>query len=315
VIAASYEHCRETTRRCAGNFRYGIRLFPDDKRRAICALYAWSRAGDDLADADRPVDERIAALGQFRAHTESALADAAEAARLGAHWPAFADTCARFPIERSAIDDMLDGLEQDTRPVRFATWAELDLYCDRVAASVGRMCVSVWGPAAGVDPASMREPAVARGRAFQLINILRDTAEDHDAEPRRIYLPDEAFAEIGLRPEQLRDWSEPGRCRRLVEHVAARARQRLERSAALETLVHPGCVPGLVAMTRVYRGILTRIERTPAAVVGTRRVGLPAWSKTGIALRAAASRIAFGFAGGSASSTPAPTRPRPDGPR
>lgn len=296
-VRTAYEHCREIARRRAGNFYYGIRLFPAEKRRAICALYAWSRAGDDLADGGGTPAERSAAVASFARDTATALDDFDAALRLGAHWPAFAETCARFPIERSAIDAMLEGLEQDTRPVRIATWAELDQYCDRVASSVGRMCVSVWGPATGVDPASMREPAIMRGRAFQLVNILRDAAEDHDAEPSRVYLPTEAFEEAGITAEQLRNWSEPGRCRRLIEQAAARARNRFERSAALETLVHPSCVPGLVAMTRVYRGILTRIERAPVAIVGTRRVGLPAWSKTGIALRAAASRFATEMVG------------------
>ncbi|MEM7755402.1 MAG: phytoene/squalene synthase family protein [Planctomycetota bacterium] len=297
MIDQSYQHCRDVTRRRAGNFYAGIRLFPEDKRAAICALYAWSRAGDDLADAERPEDDRARSVAAFADQTRSTLDDPADAERLGAHWPAFVDTCARFPIERSAIDDMLAGLLQDTRPVALETWADLDQYCDRVASSVGRMCVSVWGPATGVDAGSMREPAIMRGRAFQLVNILRDVAEDHDAEPTRVYLPAEVFADAGITPEQLRAWAEPGRCRRLIEQVAARAQQRFDRSAGLETMVHPSCVPGLVAMTRVYRGILVRIEREPAAVVGTRRVSLPPWSKTGIALRAAASRIASGVVG------------------
>ncbi|MEM1185420.1 MAG: phytoene/squalene synthase family protein [Planctomycetota bacterium] len=295
-VEASYRHCREVTRERAGNFHYGIRLFPEPKRSAIYAMYAWSRVGDDLADSERDANERAAEVRRFGELTRSQL-DGGDVASGGEHWPAFIDACGRFPIERSAIDDMLDGLEQDTHPVRLERWADLDAYCDRVAASVGRMCVSIWGPAFGVDPASMREPAIMRGRAFQLVNILRDVAEDHDAEPRRVYLPTEAFEEVGLTPEQLRTWSEPGRCRRLVEQVAAAARHRFDRSAALETLVDPTCVPGLVAMTRVYRGILDRIERAPAAVVGTRRVGLPAWEKTGIALRAAASRVAAGMVG------------------
>ena len=298
ALAASFRACWDVTRARAGNFQYGIRLFPSAKRRAICSVYAWSRAGDDLADGDGSCETRLADLEGFRADTEAVLDDPERVWSMGGLWPAFGDTVTRYGIERSAITDMLDGLEQDTRPIELETWADLDKYCDRVASSVGRMCVSIWGPATGVDPASMREPAIMRGRAFQLVNILRDIAEDHDAQPRRVYLPAEVFGEIGLTPDVLRTWSDPGRCRRLVERVAAEARRRFERSAALETLVDPACVPGLVAMTRVYRGILSRIEREPAAVVGVRRVGLPTWSKTGIALRAAAGRVAVSVLSG-----------------
>lgn len=277
----------------AGNFAYGIRLFPAAKRDAICALYAWSRAGDDITDDPDPARDTRADLAAFRERT-LAMLDGAEPADTD-HWPAFLDTVHRYAIDREPITDMLDGLEQDLEPVRLKTWADLDQYCDRVASSVGRMCVTVWGPAPGVDPKSLTAPAIQRGRAFQLVNILRDIAEDYDATPSRVYIPDETLAELGLTPEALRTWSEPGRARRLVERVAARARERFDRSAALESMVDPACVPGLVAMTRVYRGILARIERAPASVVAPVRVGLPAWQKTGIALRAVAGRLTIGW--------------------
>jgi phytoene synthase len=291
ALSQSQALCRDITRARAGNFWHGIRLFPAHKRSAIFALYAWSRVGDDLADAESPAHERREALAEFRAHTEAVLADARAAATLGGVWPAFAHTLATYPIEHDAVRDMLDGLEQDTGVVELATWDELDTYCDRVASSVGRMCVSVWGPAPGVEPDRLRAPAIQRGRAFQLVNILRDVAEDYDAAPRRVYLPAEAFDAEGLTPRDLRGWTDPERCRRCIEATAARARGCFEASSELESLVEPACVPGLVAMTRIYRGILARIERDPAVIVGIRRVSLPAWQKVGIGLRAAAGRL------------------------
>lgn len=292
-LASSYEHCRRTMRDRAGNFAYGIRLFPAAKRDAICALYAWSRAGDDITDDPDPARDTRADLAAFRVKTLRILDGAATADT--DHWPAFLDTCRTYAIDREPITDMLDGLEQDLEPVKLRTWADLDRYCDRVASSVGRMCVTVWGPAPGVDPSSLTAPAIQRGRAFQLVNILRDIAEDYDATPSRVYIPEESLTDLALTPEALRAWSEPGLARRLVEYVASRARERFDRSAALESMVDPACVPGLVAMTSVYRGILARIERAPASVVAPVRVGLPAWQKTGIALRAVAGRLTTGW--------------------
>lgn len=293
TLAASYEHCRRIMRDRAGNFACGIRLFPAAKRDAICALYAWSRAGDDITDDPDPSRDTRSDLDAFREMTLRILDGAANDGT--DHWPAFLDTCRAYRIDREPIIDMLDGLEQDLTPVRLKTWAELDQYCDRVASSVGRMCVTVWGPAPGVDPKSLTAPAIQRGRAFQLVNVLRDIAEDYDAGPSRVYIPHETLAEFGLTPESLRNWSDPGPARRLVERVAARARERFDRSAALECMVDSACVPGLAAMTSVYRGILARIERDPASVVSSVRVGLPAWQKTGIALRAVAGRITIGW--------------------
>jgi len=70
--------------------------------------------------------------------------------------------------------------------------ATLDLYCDRVAAAVGRLSVRAFGDA---SPAADRV-AHALGRALQLTNILRDVAED--AARGRLYLPREWLEEAGV---------------------------------------------------------------------------------------------------------------------
>jgi phytoene synthase len=68
----------------------------------------------------------------------------------------------------------------------------LDLYCDRVASAVGRLCVGVFGEP---TPAGWKV-ADRLGRALQLTNILRDVAED--AAIGRLYLPAEFLARAGI---------------------------------------------------------------------------------------------------------------------
>jgi len=43
------------TRAEAANFFYGIRLLSGERRRAICAVYAFARRVDDIGDGDLPV--------------------------------------------------------------------------------------------------------------------------------------------------------------------------------------------------------------------------------------------------------------------
>ena len=87
---------------------------------------------------------------------------------------------------------MIDGVESDLEPVRFATFAELYPYCYRVASAVGLACVRVWGLRPGATFEEADVPAEAAGIAFQLTNILRDLGED--LARGRVYLPADELA-------------------------------------------------------------------------------------------------------------------------
>ena len=78
---------------------------------------------------------------------------------------------------------MLDGVEMDLEPICYLTFADLRLYCYRVASAVGLACIHIWG----FSRPQARIFADKAGVAFQLTNILRDLAED--AARGRIYLP------------------------------------------------------------------------------------------------------------------------------
>jgi phytoene synthase len=175
---------------------------------------------------------------------------------------------------------MLDGQLGDVGSVRFQTWDDLRGFCYRVASTVGLVCIRVWGFS---DPAA---PALAvdRGIAFQLTNILRDYREDFDQ--GRVYLPAEDFRRMDLTPEMLRRWSPAPQCEEFMRAQCDRAAQFYERSAPLDAMVTPTCVPTLWAMTEIYRALLGRIQANPSAVVGARRVRVPSWRKAFIAWRA-----------------------------
>ena len=95
----------------------------------------------------------------------------------------------RDPRKRSRIfkgdefDALVDGVSMDIRPRRYATFAELEPYCHRVASSVGLICASIFGMHDEAAGAYARDLGVA----LQLTNILRDVAVDHRR--GRLYLP------------------------------------------------------------------------------------------------------------------------------
>lgn len=312
TLAASFIECRGITRERARNFYYGLRLTPEPRRSAIYSIYAWMRAADDAADGEPGgrVEDQRRALAEFRDLTERVFRGelpAASGASAACFWPAFASTVATYGIDHAIFEEVLRGLEEDMDHAGYATDADLSRYCYRVASTVGLACLAVWGLTAGADAAVARDLAVRRGQAFQRTNILRDFAQDYDSEPRRVYLPMDAFDRHGMTPDDLRAWRGPEACRRFVAEQAALAREHYRASAALDAMIDPACRPTLWAMTRIYSGLLGVIERDPGRIVARRRIRLPSSRKALIALRAA-------IAGRRASAeTTAPPAARRDG--
>lgn len=288
-LAAAYAHCRDVAKTRARNFYYGLKLTPEPQRSAVYAIYAWMRVGDDLVDEGPDGDAKRERLAAFTAATNRALAGE-DGARDGIGepimWAAFADAVERFSVRRSDIDAMLAGLREDLDHHGYETFDELKTYCGRVASSVGRVCVTIWGVRQGVSMERAMTLAERRGLAFQLTNILRDFAEDFD--DGRVYLPEQSFEAAGLTPEQLRRWDDPEACIRFVEGQAAIARAEFDASAPLEDMINAACAPTLWAMTRIYSGILRKIEERPDRVVGQARIRLQSLHKAGIAMRALA---------------------------
>lgn len=279
-VAAAFARCRAITRSRARNFYYGIRLSPEPQRSAIYAVYAWMRLADDLVDScdasDLAMLERR--IADFRAHTDSALTG--HPAADDPLWLAMAQTAQQFQINPAHFHDMLDGQLEDARRTSYDTFEQLVAYCRRVASTVGLICIDIWGY---TDPRAC-ELAAERGIAFQLTNILRDVAQDHDI--GRVYLPTEDFERLGISSFDLRAWRKPEACRRLIDINAQRAEESYARSAPLDGMVRACGRPTLWAMTAIYHGLLEKIRRDPERLVGGRRVRLSALHKGTIALRA-----------------------------
>lgn len=272
-------YCRDVTRRRARNFYYGLKLTPEPQRSALYTIYAWMRRADDLVDAaGSDDDDRRAKIDAFRAATDAAVEGTVP--NTDPLWIALAHTAANFEIGRDALGDMLDGQIQDLSGQRYATFDDMRDYCYRVASTVGLICIRIWGYS---DPAAP-ELAVNRGIAFQLTNILRDYKEDYDS--GRVYLPQEDFDRHDLTPERVRRWDDAPACRRFIRDQVQRARSFYVSSGPLDRMITPSCRPTLWAMTRIYYGLLRKIERRPRRIVRDHRLRLSSLRKGSIAVLA-----------------------------
>jgi presqualene diphosphate synthase len=165
------------------SFYLAMRLLSREKREAIFEVYSFCREVDDIADNDMPRAQRLALLSVWRQNI-----DALYSGTVPAGLENLAEAIARFGLRKEDFLAVVDGVEMDAREdIRAPRLEQLELYCDRVACAVGRLCVRIFG----MNDPDGKALAHHLGRALQLTNILRDI--DEDAAVGRLYLPREAL--------------------------------------------------------------------------------------------------------------------------
>jgi len=289
----AYSVCRGITRSRAKNFYYGFLVLPKRKRRALCAIYAFMRRCDDIAD-----DPSLSAAD--RRQRLDAWVDAFHAALAGLPTDdpillAITDAQRRFAISVGLLDQLAFGTAMDTeepnadpavpsRPIQYRNFQELERYCYNVASVVGLVCIRIFGYN---DPAA--EPLAEQcGLAFQLTNIIRDVKED--AALGRVYLPEEDLARFGLSPADLATSPDLARVRPLLKLEAERAFENYRAADDLIPLIQEDSQPALWVLVTIYRSLLEKIVRLNYDVF-TRRVSLSTREKLTILSKGFLQRI------------------------
>ena len=286
-LAVAYSVCRGITRSRAKNFYYGFLVLPKKKRRALCAVYAFMRRCDDIADdPSLPVRDRRQKLDVWL--------DAFHAAQAGHPTDdpillALTDAQRRFGIPAGLLDalafgtamDVEEDSEQPTNSglqVQYRSFEDLERYCYNVASVVGLVCIRIFGynkPDA--------EPLAERcGLAFQLTNIIRDVKED--AALGRIYLPGKDLTEFSISATEIASTVDPARIRPLLALQAQRAFENYRAAEDLIPLIDEDSQPALWVLVTIYRGLLEKIVRLNYDVF-SRRVSLSVWEKLKILSR------------------------------
>lgn len=285
-LAASQAWCRAITQQRAANFYHGMKLVAGPKRTANYALYAWMRIADDLADEGGSIQDKQAALANFRRNTERAIdpdLPSADDLPEGMMWPAVRDMALTYNLPHEYLHAMIDGQLLDQEKTRYRTFDELYDYCYKVASVVGLSCIEIWGYDGG---AATRQLSEYRGIAFQLTNILRDVMEDAGRD--RAYMPAEDFGVFDLSPLMF-TMAKPADVAVGLRKVAKRAKHYYDASAALEEHVHADGRACLWAMTQIYRRLLDKVLADPTVVL-RQRVRLGSLRKGMIAVSASCRR-------------------------
>lgn len=279
-IEDAYEVCRRVTAKYSKTFYTGTMLMAPAKRRAIWAIYVWCRRTDELVDGPQAQFTSEKTLDRWESQLESIFAGCP----VDDEDVALVDTLEQFPLEIQPFRDMIAGQRMDLHRNRYETFEDLELYCYRVAGTVGLMSTTVmgidtqlqtapWSHQQQLDPTPQ---AIALGIANQLTNILRDVGED--ARRGRIYLPLADLAAFDYTEADLMAGVIDDRWRAIMAFQIERARRfYAEAESGIGLLSEDARWPVWSALA-LYRQILDVIEENGYDVF-TQRAYVPSLRK------------------------------------
>jgi phytoene synthase len=291
--AESYQFCRDVARREAKNFYWAFRVLPRQKSDAMCAVYAFMRRADDIADDEsKSIEARRAEMAtwlhSWRASRTSSTENENTANPI---FLALGDTQQRFAIPDALLEELVAGTTMDleprpnpSEPQTYPTVDELYRYCYLVASVVGLVCIRIFGY---TDP---RAEALAEetGVAFQLTNILRDIKED--AERNRIYIPLDLMHEFGESIPELRELAAgrpmTERERAMLATLAIRAEKYYVAAGKLIPLLDRDSRAAMWVLVTIYHRLLAEIAAHKMDVF-TQRASVSTPAKLAILTRGA----------------------------
>jgi 15-cis-phytoene synthase len=170
--------CEELMKKHSASFYAAFRFLPSPRKEAVFVIYAFCRMIDDSVDEPESSPYTLSELETLFDHLETAEGHFI--------WPCLKWLFSSFPISKEPFYKQISGQKMDTTLTNYETMEELELYCERVAGSVGEMLL----PVLHDQPSSEVELAgVYLGKAMQIVNIIRDIGEDQQRGRR--YIPRE----------------------------------------------------------------------------------------------------------------------------
>ena len=292
TVAEAYLECRVIAKREAKNFYYSFRVLPQHKSDAMCAVYAFMRKADDLADDESmTIVARRLAMAEWVAAWRAVQAGVASAsASDDAVFVAVRDTQQRFGISDELLDQLVQGttmdLEQEPAMAGsvqiYLDFAELYQYCYLVASVVGLVCIKIFG----YSDVRAEKLAEETGIAFQLTNILRDVKED--AERGRVYLPLDLLSEFGTDTDRIKQVAHGAPIgfpeRSMLRSLGGKAEGYYVSAEELLPLIDRDSRAALWVLVTIYHGLLRRIAKADYDVF-SQRVSVSTAGKLGVLVR------------------------------
>ena len=244
------QYCREKARDSGSSFYYAFLFLPEQKQRAIMALYAFCREVDDIADSVSDQQVALSKLAFWHAELHRCFSGQPQhPVGIELKWAK-----ENFSLDEELLQEILDGMQMDIQHQPIIKTADLSLYAYRVAGAVGLLSIEIFG----YSHRHSRRFAASLGEALQLTNILRDLAED--GRRGRIYIPQSDRLELGVPDQAFRQGDMSPGMQQLLAKYGERA-ETLFRQALSELPAgdRESLRPSLV-MAAIYYAYLRRLR-------------------------------------------------------
>jgi squalene synthase HpnC len=219
------------------NFPVALRLLPERYRRHLIALYCFARLTDDLGDeasetgsgAQADTNLRLRLLDELSQDVDRIYAGETPQAPVMRQLAVTINVCG---VPAQPLRDLIQANRQDQQVTRYATFAELERYCELSANPVGQVVLYIFGAATG----ERIELSDRICTALQLAEHWQDVAED--LADGRIYLPAEDLARFRVTESDLAVPSAGPAVRDLMRFETDRAQRLLDEGAPLVGTLH-----------------------------------------------------------------------------
>tara|TARA_Y100001934_G_C12346965_1_gene773328 strand:+ start:674 stop:1591 length:918 start_codon:yes stop_codon:yes gene_type:complete len=255
------QYCQEKAVKSGSSFYYSFLYLPQEKRRAITALYAFCREVDDVVDECTEESVARIKLAWWRKEITAIYSEGKGSELNHPVAKALAEVIKTINLSAGQLIEIIDGMEMDLNYNRYPDFNALQLYCHHVAGVVGQLSAEIFG----YHDIKTLEYAHNLGLAFQLTNIIRDVGED--ARRGRIYLPEDELAQFGVSNEDILHSRKSDNFRRLMEFQIERAEHYYsEAFIALPAEDRRNQRPGFI-MAAIYRALLEEIKEDACQVM------------------------------------------------
>ncbi|PSL41539.1 phytoene synthase [Planomicrobium soli] len=253
-VQEDFAFCEQIIKRHSKSFYYAFSKLPEEKARAVYAIYAFCRTADDSVDENRGNAAQLLALDKLTAELDR-FAQREEIDH--PLWRALRIVFNTYEMDLDPFYDQIKGQRMDISFSTPKTLEDVETYSYYVAGSVGRMLLPIIASDSKVD---CTDAAVSLGIAMQLTNILRDVGEDY-REKGRIYLPAAELQKNGYRVDQLANSEINEGFVEVWEGMAKRAEKLYaEFLDCISNFDRDSRLPVQVS-AQVYRGILDSVRQ------------------------------------------------------
>lgn len=254
------EYCQEKAAQSGSSFYYSFLFLPQEKRRAITALYAFCREVDDVVDDC--TDESVARnkLIWWRQEIQAMLKNNPSHPVTKALQPHLQT----YQLDGAHFLAIIDGMEMDLNQNRYLDFVGLQRYCWHVAGVVGILSASIFG----ITNHQTKQFAEKLGLAFQMTNIIRDVGED--ARKGRIYLPVNELQQFNVPASDILNARHSEQFVALMQFQFERTQKLYDEAFALLPAEDRRAQRTGLIMAAIYRALLVEIQQDQFQVLKQR---------------------------------------------